>query len=397
MTSTPSRTRAQPSTRRPRGLPRRVAFTALALLLVLLAIEGLLRLATAASPLAFHHWEYRTAAWLLDDNPHWGVWHAPDAESRHVRPCGEATYRSNSWGMRDVARSKEPDRRPRIAMLGDSFVEGAFVDDDATLPRLLEREALGGVAEVLNFGTSGCFGTTQEWLLYEHLARDFQPDLVVVAFFNENDLFDVSWRYWSERPPRRRPYLVPGEGGRFELFYPEVEPVARPLGARVENHLMRYSHLARLVQEVGLRLKYAGRPPKALEVYADPPGPLVAEAWRVVAEALRRLQAATARDGAELVVVQLVDPAQIDPAQAARIASYEGHDALAPNRRLRAIAAELDLRYLSLHDAFVSRRDALGLEPPYFSAACDGHYQRSGNLLAAETIAAFLRDQGLVP
>lgn len=383
----------------PRTLPRRLALLGLKLLIVLLMMEGLLWLAlTLGPPRLLHYLDYKTQPWHTDDNPHWGVWHLPEVETHHVKSCVEATYTTNSHGMRDVARSEaRTDGKRRVAVLGDSFAEGYLVDDADTLSQAMEREVFGGRAEVLNFGTSGYFGTTQQWLLYEHLAKRFQPDVVVVAFLNENDLFDVSWRYWQDRPPRYRPYLVPDDAANegFSLFYPDVAPAAVSASKRIENLLMRLSAIARVANELSLRIRYAGQPPKALDVYAEPPGPLVAEAWTVVEEALRRLATATRRDGAELVVMQLVDPAQIDPARAAAVAQHAGHDIWAPQARLAAITARLGVRYLSLREAFESHRDVHALEPPYFGYSCDGHWSPLGHRVAAETLGAFLSDEGL--
>jgi len=376
---------------------RRLTFAGLTFVLVVVLLEGLLRVVMAVGPFTFHYLDYKTDEWHVDDNPHWGVWHLPDAETTHVKSCVEATYRTNAFGMRDQPR-REQKEGPRIAVLGDSFVEGYLVEDDETMTRVLQDEVFGGRVEVLNFGTSGFFGTTQEWLVYEHLARKFSPDVVVLAFLNENDLFDCSWRYWQQQDPRRRPYLVPSEAeaGSFELFYPDVEARRARPGRWVENQLMRYSYVARLANEVSLRLKYAGRPPKALEVYAATPNELVSGAWAVVEEALTRLSAATRRDGAELVIVQLVDPAQIDPARADAIRRFEGHDPLVPNRRLAALTARLGIRTHALHDDFVVYRDEEGLAPPYFSMTCDGHWAPIGHSLAAKSIGRFLVAEGLV-
>ena len=376
---------------------RRMAFAGLTLLLVVALLEGLLRLVMAVGPFTLHYLDYKTEQWHVDDNPHWGVWHRPDVTTTHVKSCVEATYTTNAFGMRDQPREKAKSG-PRVAVLGDSFVEGYLVDDTETFARVLQDDVLEGQAEVLNFGTSGFFGTTQQWLVYEHLARDFSPDVVIVAFLNENDLFDCSWAYWQQRPPRRRPYLVESDTdpSGYELFYPDIEAHAERPGQRLENLLMRYSYLARLANELSLRIKYAGLPPKALEVYAEPPGELVADAWKVVEEALRRLKAATERDGAELVVVQLVDPAQIDPARAEAISAFEGHDPMTPNRHMAALTRRLGVRHLALHDAFVAHRDTHHLKPPYFSMTCDGHWSPVGHAVAATAIGRFLVDEGLV-
>ncbi|HXK38334.1 MAG TPA: SGNH/GDSL hydrolase family protein [Candidatus Paceibacterota bacterium] len=75
----------------------------------------------------------------------------------------------------------------RIAILGDSIVEGLQVDEDKTFAALLEqalnehKRCLKKV-EVLNFGLSG-MGAYKEYLAYEQIASHYNPNLVIL-FFN---------------------------------------------------------------------------------------------------------------------------------------------------------------------------------------------------------------------
>jgi hypothetical protein len=73
-------------------------------------------------------------------HPVFGVWHAPDTVKQH-------TSRSNSVGARDVERARTS-TRPRVVVLGDSFLEGWGVDEPERLSNRLE--AATGV-EHLNF------------------------------------------------------------------------------------------------------------------------------------------------------------------------------------------------------------------------------------------------------
>ena len=374
--------------------PRRLALGAAKLVFAVLLVELLLRGVLAVSPVELVYLNYRTAPWHVDDHPHWGVWHQPEVVTTHVKSCLEVTYTTNRFGMRDKPRELARSG-PRVAVLGDSFVEGYVVGDDEVFTRVLEDELHAGGAEFLNFGTSGFFGTTQEWLVYQHLAREFRPDLVILAFLNENDLFDNSWSRW-EGSDRRRPYLLERDDGSFDLFYPEVEGTRHGFGAALSNALMRFSYLARVANELSLQLRYRDEQPRALEVYAEQPDPEMAAAWRVTEEALRRLRDAVQADGAELLVVQLAEPAQLDPAQAERIAAVPGHDVLAPNRRLAEITGRLGVDYLSLYEPFVAYRDAHDLGPPYFALTCDRHWSALGHRVAAEAIAEHLERSGLL-
>ena len=98
----------------------------------------------------------------------------------------------NRAGMRDDeehALAPTPGRT-RVAVIGDSIVWSEFLPVWDSLPERLE-EALGREThEVLPFGVSG-YDTTQEALWYEHAARPFDPDVVVVVWCM-NDLVIMS-------------------------------------------------------------------------------------------------------------------------------------------------------------------------------------------------------------
>lgn len=394
-----------------RSSRRTVAFAAAGLVLAVLVVELLLRGVFAVAPLELHFFKYRTAPWIRDDHPGWGPWHHADAETVHVMRCAEARYTSNSFGMRDRPRQlARTAGTPRVAVLGDSFTEGFLVGDDETFCALLEDRHFSGGVEFLNFGTSGNLGTTQQWLQYEHLARRFGPDVVLVAFLHENDLYENVLWYWEERgdADRRRPYLMrggEGEGagtadGDWALRWVGEETTRFGWRQRAGNLLMRWSYLARVLNEVSLTLKYRGAhlgsEVPSLEVYDARLPERMGLAWDTTRESLRRLRDAVAADGGRLALVELAEQAQIDPALRAGIEAAEGHDPAFPGRQLQAIAADLGVGYHSLVPAFVAYRDAHQLPPPYFGRTCDRHWSQLGHRVAAEELARYLRASGLL-
>jgi SGNH hydrolase-like domain, acetyltransferase AlgX len=83
-------------------------------------------------------------------------------------------------------RNRRELARADLALVGDSFVEGAYVSDDETAAVALEREI---PAVVANLGQSG-YGTLQELKVIESVAVDLQPRAVAWFFFEGNDLYD---------------------------------------------------------------------------------------------------------------------------------------------------------------------------------------------------------------
>jgi len=79
----------------------------------------------------------------------------------------------------------------RILMLGDSFAFGFGVNSDQTFSSLLEeklRNETGINIRVINAGVPS-YGTLQEVQYLKSYSKKYEPDLVVIAFF-DNDLWD---------------------------------------------------------------------------------------------------------------------------------------------------------------------------------------------------------------
>jgi hypothetical protein len=92
-------------------------------------------------------------------------------------------------------------RRPgvvRIAVVGDSYVHGAFVDVDKAFPEIIERELnqRGIRAEVYRFGIDGAPMSQYLHMLRQEVVQ-FRPDIVVVQAIH-ND-FDESYRFLHTR------------------------------------------------------------------------------------------------------------------------------------------------------------------------------------------------------
>ena len=95
----------------------------------------------------------------------------------------------NSAGMRaqrEYSQAPPPDTL-RIALFGDSFTAGEAVSDDDAWGHQLEIELnqAGIRTEVLNFGV-GSYAMDQTFLRWQHLGRDYSPDIVIFGFQPEN-------------------------------------------------------------------------------------------------------------------------------------------------------------------------------------------------------------------
>ena len=108
----------------------------------------------------------------------------------------DVEFAINSVGLRDDAdlpQTKPPGER-RVLCVGDSFVLGYTVDRDDLFVDLLERslDSQSAPVQVLNGGTEG-YATDQELVWLREIGMDFQPDLIVWCFY-QNDV------YWAGQP-----------------------------------------------------------------------------------------------------------------------------------------------------------------------------------------------------
>ena len=96
-------------------------------------------------------------------------------------------YGINAQGFRDPhdfdAIVQAPGRK-RLMVLGDSFMWGAGIDVDETVPALLE-DALGSSWNVFNVSVPA-WGIDQMYLAYLHFHETIKPDVVLLAFIDED-------------------------------------------------------------------------------------------------------------------------------------------------------------------------------------------------------------------
>lgn len=104
-------------------------------------------------------------------------------------PDFEIRVQANPEGLRDRPFAQGPSDSFRILGLGDSFAFGWGVAYDEGFLKVLERrlnEASPLEFEVINGGIPG-YGTYEALQLLRWVGLDYEPDLVVLAFYEGND------------------------------------------------------------------------------------------------------------------------------------------------------------------------------------------------------------------
>ncbi len=294
------------------------------------------------------------------DHPQLGVWHQPDAEWEHAAPCFRVSYRSNSAGARDVERRLHS-ARPRVVVLGDSFLEGWGV---AREERLSDRlEAATGI-EHLNFAMAH-FGPYQSLLVYETLARRYDHDAVLIGVLPTNDFVDLDperARRLAGYDYRWRPYLVPEGTGWRHLDLREP---------RWRRWLRQHSWAFNAGLQASRALDASPR--------TAPGGPPRSAYWdfgerdvRVLGEVLARLVAAAADRPVAVVLI----PTLADFQRLAR----EGTPPLPA--RLTPLARQLGFRFVDLLAPMARRTRSWAR----YYHTCDYHWSVEGNAAAAKLL-----------
>ena len=312
----------------------------------------------------------RDAYWW-GDHPELGVWRRPNASFEHVSPCFDVSYRTNAVGARDVERSRD-ERAPRVAVLGDSFLEGWGVHDDERLSNRLE--AATGI-EHLNLAMPH-FSPYQELLAYQLIAAKFAHDAVLIGILPANDFIDSDLDLASALPLyeyRYRPYLVgtapPYQ--RFDLREPLVRHALRT-HSYAFNALLRVMSLWQLPARQPAPVGEARRAPSWF--YDFGPAQLQRLAWT--------LNALAQQAGDRPVTVLLIPV--LDDFQRQQRA---GPNPLAP--QLAALTASAGVKIVDLLPAMSA---PVGQWGRYFFS-CDYHWNAEGNQVAFERgFAALQRD-----
>ena len=337
----------------------------------------------------------RPPVWRYDPELGWS--HVPDRVGRLVTPEFDVEMRINSMGLRDreFASTKAAGVR-RVALFGDSFVEGWGVPIEAAVSRRLEaclrRE--NAAVEVANFGVAG-YGTDQALLFFEQQGPRFGADEVVLFFYG-NDLWNNASRRGIGTERGFKPYFRVRGNGRLVLAGVPVKQSSFwqqpadswPLAARLERYFSQHWHLYRLLQKAWQPAVPRGQ---QQDFYAGLYGADVrfAPAWALTGRLLAAFKHSVEQRGARLTVVYVPSIVQVEEDNWRAKRDLYGligeFDLRKPNAQLAGFAEQHGFALLDLLDEF---REKAQHQTLYWR---DSHWNAAGHALAAERLCAHLR------
>ncbi len=154
-----------------------------------------------------------------DLNPIAARTHLPNGSDTFVNCEGDTLHWDyNAVGAHDSQRQLvNPDpKKKRVAIVGDSFMEGYMVNSADRWSSLLESKT--GL-EHLNFAVNGS-NPVHYYLMYKGVAKAFKADVVIVGFLPANDfeILDERTAYTQIEHPQYTPYWQ-GTYPHYQLRY----------------------------------------------------------------------------------------------------------------------------------------------------------------------------------
>ncbi len=364
----------------------------------------------------------------MDFSYYWSLYKRPDPQRGWApRPGavgwqrleGQALVRINSAGFRDREHAlQKPPATVRVAVLGDSFTAAVQVPMEETFWFVIEQQLQGCDAladravEVINFGVSG-YSTAQELLTLRHRAWDYQPDIVLLAFFAGND-FTENLQALDDDP--LRPYFVyQGEALVLDDAFLQSDDYRSKdawygrlaLGLLDRSRLFQAMDRATDLARVWFQQRQSARPEDAPaqepgvdnRIYKEPQDPDWAASWRVTEGLLKAMNREVIDQGARFLTVTLSTGAQVHPNPLFREKFKQtlGVDHLFyPDQRLRALGEREGFPVLNLAPSLQFQATWRGMwlhgfENKFLGA---GHWNRLGHQLAGGMMADFLCREG---
>jgi hypothetical protein len=371
--------------------------------LLLLAGSCAVALLTAEATLRISGKIFPASLFVADPDLGWSL--RPGAEGWSL---GEAKIyvKINAHGMRDRDHSiAKPPGTLRIAVLGDSYAEALGVESHEAFWAELERQAArcrrgDALVEVLNFGVSG-FGTGQQLIQLRRRVWRFDPDIVLLAFYPGNDVFnnhrelnpgvssEQSPYFWLDnsslvldesyrRLPRLQANAIRNQSSRAELIN--------------RIRLLQLAH--KVINDWKTKSAQEAMPVADVEekMLVPPTDPRMIEAWEVTEALIAQFQREVRERGAEfwLVVLSMRPQVHPDPAFRQALSKRLGIRTLDyPEQRIVALADRENFRVIPLRRTlaeYALRNNAYvnggGDLPPG-----EGHWNALGHRLAGEHIA----------
>jgi hypothetical protein len=261
--------------------------------------------------------------------------YCPNIEE-HLDNMYESTLlvKINSEGMADREYPRiKPDKTIRAALLGDSVTASLYTPNAEKFKSIWERslaQSLGQPVEIMNFAVDGT-GTWEQLQMFHLRARNFQPDVVVLAFYWGNDVWNnLASRDRGRANPLKDEYSVPS-------WLMNIRVTHRKFIRWMWNNSAAYQFLDILKEKIQTILDYKRAlqaPQQSAPVSAavnstpetqyDPGFAWDSGSWDLTRQLILKLKTETEQTGARLLVFHLPTLDQLEKAKPLPYSQFRG-------------------------------------------------------------------------
>ena len=338
----------------------------------------------------------------------------------------ENYVRINSQGMNDREHSVvRPAGTIRIALVGSSETASCQIPREQNFESVMERDlaaATGKNIEVMNFGVPG-YGMAQIYLTLKNHVWQYDPQIVIAAIPLSIVLKNIRSLYPGEQFDS--PFFTQ-ENGRLVLDAQSRHATGPSLKRlrlkQISSDWMNGCELLALLNEarIGMSRRIQGlRPPVAMQASAasvpadymqvwpfldgrnsggagrNPLDPRLDEAWHITEDLLRMMHADAVQHHAEFWLVTIDESIQVHPDPQVRAAyqkRYHLASLSASDERLDHFAQAENIHSLVLAPSLARYAEEHHVILHGFpkNGFAGGHWNRVGNKVAGDTIAAGL-------
>ena len=341
----------------------------------LLAMEGVLRLT----------WTPPGAEGMYCQDKVLGRKLCPNWEGTIETPEYRYSIRTNTFGM----RSPQPEKTdtPRLLGLGDSFAFGQGVQQEETFYAILhDRLATSFPDAVVYNGACPSWGPPQQVEVVSRSLKSIRPDLVIVAFYSGNDLFDTLL------------YRDPSSAVVRETLIQD-QPFSETFSWFQRLWISRYfetSVVPRLPSALGTLFLSAhdralGASPTTQsewKLFSKEKNETIERGWKEVQTEFKRLKSLTKQSGSQLLAVYIPTDAEVRPQRWQILLerskkNAEALDDSLPRTRFSKLCHALDIPMVDPSEVLRTS----STEPYY---RLDRHLNAEGHRIVGEQIYKYL-------
>ena len=328
---------------------------------------------------------------------------------------GKAYVKINNQGLRDREHKKNKGENTfRIAVLGDSFAEARSIPMEKTFWFLMQNELNsctkfnGKKIEVINFGVTE-YSTAQEFLTLRHHVWDYEPDIILLAFFSGNDISDNSKTLSNKS---YRPFFIYKNNDLvLDNSFRESKPylLLKSRIGQIAIKLSEYSRIVQVLKEVYVtqyfkkqknnRNKKIDNKEKSFEeagisynqIY-NPIQKKWKEAWIITESIIRLMNQEVKEKNSKFIVVTLSTSAQVHPSSSFRksfIKKINNNDLFYPDKRIKKLGDEEGFLVINLANKMkdYAEENQIFLHGFDNTIKGEGHWNLVGHKIASQIIS----------